>query len=154
MYSRSLNFGRLACHFKFKTKCVCRKAQLWEVVSFQDVLDPPGTSRMNFLSLHSQLQRGCNDLGLPVGVMAELISYVALQRTHPTSWRQYNPSAKVDELLHWILLNTDARLDVEQCVGTIQHSTTTANIDEDIKCQRRCASHAVRPLNFWDCWQA
>ena len=47
----------------------------------------------------------------------------------------------LDELLHWVLLNTDARKSVEAVVGKIHHSTATAKAEcmeaEQEKAERR-----------------
>ena len=49
----------------------------------------------------------------------------------------------LDELLHWVLLNTDARKSVEAVVEKIHHSTATAEADcmeaEKEKAERRQA---------------
>lgn len=95
---------------------------------------------MNTLPLSFELKRGCDALGLPFAVAIELISYLATQTTSPEARSAFSPSAKIDELLHWILLNTDTRLIVEKFLGTIHHSTQSSTYDEAAKSQRRYCS--------------
>ena len=92
---------------------------------------------MDFLSLNAQLRRGCDDLDLSFDVAAELLSYLTIQKSAPESKKSFSPSANIDQLLHWILLNTEARQIIEQSLGTIYHSTETTKLEEGLKCQRR-----------------
>lgn len=48
-----------------------------------------------------------------------------------------SPSSKLDQLLHWLLLNTDARKTVEEVVGEISHSEDSAEDVDELKVQRR-----------------
>ena len=92
---------------------------------------------MNFIPLNAQLRRGCDAQDLSFDVAAELLSYLEIGKLLPESKESFSPSAKIDKLLHWILLNTEARTIVEKYMGTIYHSTITATLDEDKKCLRR-----------------
>ena len=89
---------------------------------------------MNLIPLNAQLRRGCDALDLSFDVAAELLSYLEIGKLLPQSKEFWSPSANIDKLLHWILLNSEARRVVEQYMGIIYHSTNTANLQEDKKC--------------------
>ena len=92
---------------------------------------------MNLIPLNAQLRRGCDALDLSFDVAAELLSYLEIGKLLSESRESFSPSAKIDKLLHWILLNTEARKVVEQYMGTIYHNTETASLSEEEKCLRR-----------------
>ena len=50
-----------------------------------------------------------------------------------------SPSSSLDDLWHWMLLETDARDAVEALVGKVRHSQETEAQDDKIKMERRCA---------------
>ena len=92
---------------------------------------------MDLLSLNANLRRGCDHLNLSFDVAVELISYLKIQSDNPQLRHLLSPSATLEKLLHWILLNTDARLRVEQSLGIIDYKTNTAKSEAGATCQLR-----------------
>jgi hypothetical protein len=64
-----------------------------------------------------QLQRGCARLGLHADVALELVSFLELRRrfARPVTGEEpqnLSPGTQVDQLWHWMLLNTRVRQQV------------------------------------------
>lgn len=92
---------------------------------------------MDLIPLNIQLRRGCDAVDVSFDVAAELLTYLEIGKLPPEKNEFYSPSAKMEKLLHWILLNTEARKVVEQSVGAMNNSTVTAGLDQDMNCVRR-----------------
>lgn len=90
-----------------------------------------------FIPLNAQLRRGCDALNLSYDVAAELLSYLEIGNVLPESKNSFSPSSKIDRLLHWILLDTEAKNVVEHYMGTLHLNTATANLDDDERYQRQ-----------------
>ena len=84
------------------------------------------------------LRGGCEECDLPAETATELIRFLIVKKLAGKAVGDgLSPSAKIDELQHWVLLNTDVRHKVETLVGEIQHSTKTAKLAEAHKAKRR-----------------
>lgn len=84
------------------------------------------------------LTDGCAKLGLPSETARELMRWLTIKRLlGPEEGRKLSPSKILDELQHWVLLNTEVRLAVELYLGEIHHTTETESLDDVTKCKRR-----------------
>lgn len=93
------------------------------------------------------LKAGCSDLRLPETAAKELIRFLIVKRlVGDECSSRLSPSAILDRLLHWVLLNTDVRDLIESHVGKIWHTTTTAQQPDVQKMQRRCEPLCDSPL--------
>ena len=86
------------------------------------------------------MQEGCLRLQLPESTAKELIRYLLVKQLNGQRAQTLSPSRKLDELQHWVLLNTKVRKAVEALVGEIDHSTSTADLPDEQKAGRRQAS--------------
>ena len=86
-----------------------------------------------------ELQHGCMCLNLPTSVAVELIRYLITKRLScEETGSSLGCSSKLDELQHWILLETDVREEVEALIGgKIWHTQTTMGNDCAQKVQSR-----------------
>lgn len=82
------------------------------------------------------LRRGCQEVGVDIQASTELARFLLTKRLLYS--HKMSPSSKLDELLHWVLLNTEVRKSLEMtCVGEICYTTQTSMLDEFSKCKRR-----------------
>ena len=59
-------------------------------------------------ALH-KLRQGCAQLGQPPELATELVRFLMLKRLSTKAGVEVSPGASVDELWHWMLLNTEVR---------------------------------------------
>ena len=87
----------------------------------------------------SFLRAGCEELRLPEETAIELVRFLIAKRlVDQEKGQSLSPSAKLDKLQHWVLLNTEIRDEIESLLGwRISHSLSTAKLDETSKCSRR-----------------
>ena len=109
-------------------------------------------STMENLDSHDRfklLLEGCSELGLPVHTAEEFVKYSQVNSKYETP---ISPSTKVDELQHWVLLNTHIRPEVEKLLGgPINHRTSTASLDDFSKAERRWALFMLF-YKVYVCW--
>ena len=110
---------------------------------FSSFVDRVGIEMVNTLvnldgyNGYVHLLDGCQELGLPLHTADEFVKYSKVNSKFETP---ISPSIKVDELQHWVLLNTHIKPEVEKLLGApIHHRTSTANLDELSKAERRWA---------------
>ena len=85
------------------------------------------------------LKAGCDQLGLPTTAARELVRFLFVKRCiNDENSSKISPSAKLDKLWHWMLLETDIRDSVEKLVGRVAHSQNLAVQDDKTKLLRRC----------------
>jgi len=84
------------------------------------------------------LEGGCSRLGLPPSTGQELYAFLETCRENETSRHHMSPSRKLDELWHWMLLNTDVSSCVHEALGgVVPHSTSTESDSLKEKNKRR-----------------
>ena len=93
------------------------------------------------------LNEGCAKLEIPGEASRELVRWLTIKRLlGPEEGKNLSPSATLDKLLHWVLLNTEVRKHVELYLGELSHSTETAELDVVTKCKRRSTlKHNLHP---------
>lgn len=93
---------------------------------------------MGIIPWQEDLKGGCHSLKLPLDAAKGLVRYLLLRNlVDETQSKIFSPSAALDKLQHWVLLNTCVRKKVEQALGEIYHTTETADLPEEDKCRRR-----------------
>lgn len=71
----------------------------------------------------TSLIAGCRDLQLPLHTARELMRFLLVKKILGLQNSfELGPSRKVDQLQHWMLLETDVRKSVEDIVGEVRHS--------------------------------
>jgi ubiquitin len=89
------------------------------------------------LKASTQQQRRCTELRLPVTLATELWLFLNVRMSHPGA----GPSSTVDQLWHWMLLNTDVADEVSSLLGcVVRHSTASAGDPPRAKLLRRLRS--------------
>ena len=93
---------------------------------------------------YKALLEGCQELGLSKRLAKEFVRYCIVKKFNSdASDLPLSPSAQLDSLQHWVLLNTNDRRDVESLVGPIEHSTKSSFLSEKEKSLRRFVSAAL-----------
>lgn len=93
---------------------------------------------MNTIPVEKALQAGCSELKLPQAAAKELLRYLIVKRlVGDAEGSRLSAASVLDKLLHWLLLNTDTKHMVEKHVGSIWHTTATAQQPEKQKMERR-----------------
>ena len=97
-----------------------------------------------------ELDRGCDQLGQTHELTLELVSFLLACRRaaaeHPF-W-SLSPSQRLDELWHWMLLNTRVATQVHDLIGgVVHHSTDTASDEDDAKVLRRLRTMSLMLAN-------
>ena len=86
----------------------------------------------------SRLREYCDQLELPRATAKELISFLTVKSIiGQKRGGNLSPSSRIDQLLHKVLLNTEARKAVEELVGEIWHSEATTELRDELKVERR-----------------
>lgn len=85
------------------------------------------------------LQEGCAQKGLPRAAAKELVRFLFMKRlVGDEKGSRLSPSAQIDELWHWMLLETEVRDSVEALVGgKIMHTQATMHHTDEEKLERR-----------------
>ena len=84
------------------------------------------------------LEQGCAKLSLPSDAALELVRWWTIKKlVGAEEGKKISPSTKLDDLQHWVLLNTKIRKTVELQLGELHHSTSTESLDDATKCRRR-----------------
>ena len=108
------------------------------------------TRTMENLDSHDRfklLLEGCSELGLPVHTAEEFVKYSKVNSKYDPP---ISPSTKVDELQHWVLLNTHIKPEVEKLLGApINHRTSTASLGDFSKAERRWAQFSKNFILFY-----
>jgi hypothetical protein len=90
------------------------------------------------LKASTQKQPRCTELGLPVALATELFNFLNVRMMRHS---EAGPSSAVDELWHWMLLNTDVASEVHSLLGcVVRHSTASASAPPRAKLLRRLRS--------------
>ncbi|KAK9790961.1 hypothetical protein WJX73_004236 [Symbiochloris irregularis] len=85
------------------------------------------------------LKNGCAQEGLPRTAAKELVRFLFVKRLiGDESGSRLSPSATLDTLWHWMLLETDVRDKVEALIGgKVKHTQATMHHTDEEKMQRR-----------------
>ena len=85
-----------------------------------------------------QLREYSDELKLPRATAKELISFLTVKSIiGQKRGGDLSPSGKIDHLLHKVLLNTKTRKALEDLVGEIWHSDAPAELQDELKVERR-----------------
>ncbi|KAG1664979.1 hypothetical protein FOA52_001991 [Chlamydomonas sp. UWO 241] len=83
-------------------------------------MEAPSMQQQNAIAL---LSPGCIELGLPKALATELWHFLNVRARHSDA----GPSSTIDELWHWMLLNTDVAAEAHSLLGcVVRHSTASA----------------------------
>ena len=92
----------------------------------------------NEYPVRAVLRQGCEELGLPAEAALELMRWLIIKRLlSPAKAAGLGLSSKLEQLQHWLLLNTESRKTAELYLGELDYSTETASSDEVTKCKQR-----------------
>ena len=132
---------KLECSRAAKVVCLAWQLQ-WSDCDLVKVMTVPITGMESHKGYKSLLE-GCQELGRSKRLAKEFVRYCVVKNfNRDASELPLSPSAQLDSLQHWVLLNTKCRRDVESLVGPIEHSTKTSFLSEKAKSLRRFASAA------------